>query len=152
VQSQETLSDLQLPFAFCLKRQTRLRLPRENVNGKRDAEWEKREDNWRTFWKNRGGESLHKSGKAVVNGELLADVWWLRLTDITNSEIFWVELVLRNPLDTEVNLSNLTIAVQETNSHNAESAKAFVDVETISDVILAAREIRTVCSIQDSLP
>jgi len=62
----------------------------------------------------------------------------------TTTETFWVNLAMRNPLDTEVNLSNLTITVQESNSPNAESAKAFVDVEIISNVVLGARETRTV--------
>jgi hypothetical protein len=59
-------------------------------------------------------------------------------------ETFWVELEIRNPLDTDVNLSNFTIIVRESNSPDSESARHFVTVETIKDVILGARESRMV--------
>jgi len=60
------------------------------------------------------------------------------------SERFWVDLVLRNPLDTEVNLSNLTIVVEEPNGTYTGPIDAFVEVESIDDVVLGARETRTV--------
>jgi hypothetical protein len=43
-------------------------------------------------------------------------------------------------LDTEVNLANLTVVVED----QTEPAGDFVEVEIINDVILGAREMRTV--------
>ncbi|KAJ7169750.1 ER-golgi trafficking TRAPP I complex 85 kDa subunit-domain-containing protein [Mycena filopes] len=82
--------DLKLPFTFCLRNQTRLRLPRDGRE-EGEVDWGSREDDWIKFWKGRGGtERLAKAGKVVVD------------------ETFFVDLVLRNPLDAEVNLSDLT--------------------------------------------
>jgi trafficking protein particle complex subunit 8 len=60
------------------------------------------------------------------------------------SEKFWVDLVLRNPLDSEVNLSNLTVVVEVSQAAYADPPDTFVELEIISDVILGARETRTV--------
>jgi trafficking protein particle complex subunit 8 len=51
---------------------------------------------------------------------------------------------MRNPLDAEVNLSNLTVTVREKSSTDAKSPVAYVDVEIIDDIILGANESRTV--------
>ena len=51
---------------------------------------------------------------------------------------------MRNPLDAEVNLSNLTVTVRETSSTEEAAAMAYVDVEIIDDIILGAKETRTV--------
>jgi hypothetical protein len=67
-----TLSDLKLPFTFCLSRQTRLRLPRDITEGEPSV-WEKREEDWKSFWRTRGKEGLQKNGKAAVDGKLLTD-------------------------------------------------------------------------------
>ncbi|KAJ7630805.1 ER-golgi trafficking TRAPP I complex 85 kDa subunit-domain-containing protein [Roridomyces roridus] len=120
---QLVLSDLRLPFTFCSLKQTRLRFPRDN-QGDIAAEWERREESWTKFWKGRGGaESLIKPGK------------------VSADETFHVDLVLRNPLGTEVNLSNLTIVVEE---KNGSSSTSFVDVEVLDDITLGPRESRTV--------
>jgi hypothetical protein len=66
------------------------------------------------------------------------------LTDIPSPEVFWVDLVIRNPLDAEVNLSKLTVIMGEAPSHDAEPTKTFVEVDVIDDVVLGARETRTV--------
>ena len=66
------LSDLKLPFTFCLTRQTRLRLPRDTADGEPSV-WEKREEDWQAFWKSRGKEVLQKSGKGAVDGKPLAE-------------------------------------------------------------------------------
>jgi hypothetical protein len=59
-------------------------------------------------------------------------------------ETFFVDLVLRNPLDAELNLSNVTIVVKESHSDDASSSKSFLDVEVVEDVTLGPRESRTV--------
>ena len=61
---------------------------------------------------------------------------------ISGSEIFWVDLVVKNPLDVEVALSALTIRVRDGTSPDA--VPDFVEVERIDDVILGARDTRTV--------
>ncbi|KAJ7492750.1 ER-golgi trafficking TRAPP I complex 85 kDa subunit-domain-containing protein [Mycena latifolia] len=118
--------DLKLPFTFCLQSQTRLRLPRDSQeNG--GVDWQSREEDWMKFWKGRGRtESLTKAGKVAVD------------------ETFYVDLVMRNPLDAEVNLSNLTVVVQDSHSENGSTSQSFLDVEVVQDVILGPRQSRTV--------
>ncbi|KAG6862433.1 hypothetical protein C0995_011873 [Termitomyces sp. Mi166 len=127
------LNDLKLPFTFCLTRQTRLRLSGDMQDGPSGV-WNSREERWRTFYKSLGHkEGLSASGKASVN------------------EVFWVDLVLRNPLNTEINLSNLTVTMQESNVNDLSASTSFVEVEVINDIALAAKESRTVpISIQSS--
>jgi trafficking protein particle complex subunit 8 len=66
------ISDLKLPFTFCVTRQIRLRLPRDITDGEPSL-WEKREEDWKFFWKSRGKEGLRKSGKAAVDGKLIVN-------------------------------------------------------------------------------
>ncbi|KAJ7932534.1 ER-golgi trafficking TRAPP I complex 85 kDa subunit-domain-containing protein [Mycena leptocephala] len=131
---QVQLLDLKLPFTFCLQSQTRLRLP--GANQEDSGEWQSREEDWIKFWKGHGGsESLSKTGKVVVD------------------ETFFVDLVLRNPLDAELNLSNVTIVVKESHSDDASSSKPFLDVEVVEDVTLGPRESRTVpIAVKSSRP
>lgn len=53
--------------------------------------------------------------------------------------------MLRNPLNVEVTFSGLTAVVQDATAQ-AESPPDFVEVEVIDDLILGARESRTVSS------
>jgi hypothetical protein len=64
--------------------------------------------------------------------------------EIRIAETFWIDLVLRNPLDAEINLSNMTVIVQESNTRDSSSAGAFADVELVDDVVLAPKESRMV--------
>ncbi|EGO05173.1 hypothetical protein SERLA73DRAFT_68802 [Serpula lacrymans var. lacrymans S7.3] len=120
-----TLPELKLPFTLAVLNQTRIRFPRDSVGGEQ-AEWDKREETWVEFWKSRGKEKLEKSGKGAVE------------------ETFWVDIVLRNPLDAEINISNVTLIVKESLSHDPQSASTFVEVENIEEITLGARESRTV--------
>ncbi|KAJ7125714.1 ER-golgi trafficking TRAPP I complex 85 kDa subunit-domain-containing protein [Mycena crocata] len=122
---QVPLLDLKLPFTFCLQPQTRLRLPRDSQEDGGE-EWQSREEDWKKFWKRRGTESLTTTGKVAVD------------------EIFYVDLVLRNPLDAELSLSNLTIIVQASNSEDASPSESFLDVEIVEDVTFGPRELRTI--------
>ncbi|KAI0068320.1 hypothetical protein BV25DRAFT_1793504 [Artomyces pyxidatus] len=115
--------DLKLPLSFCDASHTRLRLPGDSVGGD-GAVWDAREDGWRTFWRAHGKETLQSTGKAAVN------------------EAFWIDLAMRNPLDVDVNLANLTVVVRESGD-NAPSAD-FVEVEVVDDIILGAMETRTI--------
>lgn len=65
-----------------------------------------------------------------------------KLTLILSSETFWVDLVIRNPLDTEVTLSALTLVVCDPKS--GEPIPDVVEVEVVDDVSLNSRESRTV--------
>lgn len=67
-----------------------------------------------------------------------------RIIYIYVTETFFVDLVLRNPLDVEVNLSNVTIVVEESRSDDPSTSKPFLDVEVVEDIVLAPRESRTV--------
>ncbi|KAJ7038336.1 ER-golgi trafficking TRAPP I complex 85 kDa subunit-domain-containing protein [Mycena alexandri] len=130
---QVQLLDLKPPFTFCLQNQTRVRLPRDSQE-EGGVDWSSREEDWIKFWKGRGGvEPLAKTGKVAVD------------------ETFFVDLVLRNPLDAEVNLSDLTIIVEE--SKDASTSKTFLDVEIVEDITLGPRESRTVpIAVKSSRP
>lgn len=108
-------------------------------------EWDKREEDWHTFWKSHGKEGLASGGKAAVDGNFFS---FPRCgTNLSVSlETFWVDLVLRNPLDAEVNLTNFTITVRDALSDDPESSKAFVEIEVIDEIVLGSRETRTVRS------
>ncbi|TBU62053.1 ER-golgi trafficking TRAPP I complex 85 kDa subunit-domain-containing protein [Dichomitus squalens] len=117
--------NLKLPITFCQAKQTRIRSPGDAVEGD-SATWEKLEQNWSAFWTPRSKEKLGKSGKAAVN------------------ETFWVDLVLRNPLDVEVSLSALTVTVREASSLDEDTTRDFVQVEVIEDVSLGPKDTRTI--------
>ncbi|KAJ7706314.1 ER-golgi trafficking TRAPP I complex 85 kDa subunit-domain-containing protein [Mycena rosella] len=120
------LLDLKLPFSFCLQKQTRLRQPQDSQEDG-GVDWQSREENWIKFWKGLGRtESLTKTGKVAVD------------------ETFYVDLVLRNPLDAEVNLSNVTVVVQDSHSETASTSQSFLEVEVVEDVTLGPRESRTI--------
>ncbi|RPD64974.1 hypothetical protein L227DRAFT_571426 [Lentinus tigrinus ALCF2SS1-6] len=116
---------LQLPITFCQAKQTRVRFPGDAVEGD-SATWDKLEQDWATFWSSRGKEKLNKSGKAAVD------------------ETFWVDLVVRNPLEVEVSLSTLTVVAQEASADNAGTASEAVEVEVIDDVVLGPKDTRTI--------
>ena len=60
------------------------------------------------------------------------------------SETFWVDLVLRNPLDVDVSLSALTLSVREVSIEQSTSAPDFLEVESVDDIVLGPRDTRTV--------
>lgn len=67
------------------------------------------------------------------------------------TEPFCVDLVLRNPLDAEVNLANFTVVVRDSTSDDPSSSKGFLEVEVVDDIVLNPREIRTVSASFPSL-
>lgn len=115
-----------LPINFCNPKQTKIRLPNQGVNGL-DSVWADRETKWETFWKSKGGRNrLEASGKAAVN------------------ETFWVDIEVHNPLDVEVNLSDVTVVAQERVSAELESPVDILEAEVIDDIVLAANETRSI--------
>jgi len=59
-------------------------------------------------------------------------------------ETFWIDLVLFNPLEVDVNLANLTVVVQEADSLDSSSLPVCVELETVHEITLAAKELLTV--------
>lgn len=64
-------------------------------------------------------------------------------------EAFWVDINLRNPLDTEVNLTNLTVII-ESSSGDTAWVRENITIETLEDIVLNGKESRAVCGA--SLP
>jgi hypothetical protein len=56
---------------------------------------------------------------------------------IHNTELFWVDLKLSNPLDVDVTLTNLSLVVQDA---DLNSTADFVEVENIKEVLLRGKE------------
>ncbi|KDQ63410.1 hypothetical protein JAAARDRAFT_169218 [Jaapia argillacea MUCL 33604] len=138
------LADLKLPFSLCRARQTRIRLPRYESDGQKSV-WEDRELTWRAFWKSRGSERLEQCGKASVDGTVTHQLPPLpRFRGSRRLEVFWVDLVLENPLDVELTLTNLTITVHDAKSSNTDSSSDFVEVEVLDEIVLNPRESRTI--------
>ncbi|KAF8575503.1 hypothetical protein K439DRAFT_1419748 [Ramaria rubella] len=113
--------DLKPPFSFSSAVETRVRLARQGELDVDNVRWEAFEKTWTSFWKSKGKERLEKGGKAVV-GERL-----------------WIDIMLRNPLDVDVNLANLTVNL-ETNPTTA----ADIEIEVIDNIILRSKESRVV--------
>ncbi|KAH0838197.1 ER-golgi trafficking TRAPP I complex 85 kDa subunit-domain-containing protein [Lanmaoa asiatica] len=116
--------DLKLPISFVSPASSRARLTRDSISGDQ-AEWERREEIWTTFWRTRGKETLEKSGRAAVG------------------EPFWVDVALQNPLDTEVTLTNLALVV-EARDKDTTWINKYVTVEHVKEVVLHAKENRMV--------
>lgn len=58
-------------------------------------------------------------------------------------EAFWVDITLRNPLDTEVNLANPTVIV-ESSSGDAAWVGENIAIDILEEIVLNAKELRTV--------
>ncbi len=137
------LKDLNLPFNFCVPRQCCVRLP--HVSSDEDR-WKQREEEWVRFRKEQGSsEGLAKGGHAAVDGDtnLFFHIYDSHIF-IFSSETFWIDLALRNPLDTEVNLSEVTVVVEESKKQEPSSSKQFVDIQTVDDVVLGPKESKIV--------
>lgn len=66
------------------------------------------------------------------------------------AEPFWVDLVLRNPLNVEVAISGLTAVVRDAKVEGDSSTPDFVETEVIDDLTLGAKECRTVSVLKAS--
>ncbi|KIP12403.1 hypothetical protein PHLGIDRAFT_27246 [Phlebiopsis gigantea 11061_1 CR5-6] len=117
-------ASLHLPVKFCQPKETRLRLPGNAMDGNPEN-WKRLEEDWTSFWRPRGQEHLQSGGKAAVG------------------DTFWIDLVMRNPLNVEVTISGLTAVVKDAKAPESPSP-GFVEVEVIDDLTLGARETRTI--------
>ncbi|PPQ62964.1 hypothetical protein CVT24_006070 [Panaeolus cyanescens] len=112
---------LDLPIKFCKAKKSKLKFPMDRDDETVDS-WTARLDDWKTFWKSRGGKgSLAQAGKVYAN------------------ELFWVDLALYNPLDAEITLSNLTVVVQQGKKGDYTPAD-FVEVEVLKELVLPPRQ------------
>ncbi|KAG9314249.1 ER-golgi trafficking TRAPP I complex 85 kDa subunit-domain-containing protein [Chiua virens] len=116
--------DLKLPITLVSPASSYTRLPRDSTSGDQ-AEWERREEIWTTFWRTRGKETLEKSGRAAVG------------------EPFWVDVALQNPFDTEVILTDLVLVV-EGRDKDTLWINEHVTIEHIQEVVLHSKESRMV--------
>ncbi|KAG8904219.1 hypothetical protein FRB99_002083, partial [Tulasnella sp. 403] len=88
---------------------------------------EELEDRWRSFWRSSGSgggkEPLEKSGSGEVG------------------ERFWVDIVVRNPLDCELTLGDVTLQVREDGKD--DGLPDCVEIEVVPEVTLGPKEQRT---------
>lgn len=114
---------LNLPFSFCNVRKSKIRLPYTRPQ-ELATTWEQREATWRSFLQSqKRKESLDSGGYACVG------------------ETFWFDVQLRNPLNADVTLSNLTVVVEDAQEGGIGDE---ADVEAIEELVLEALETRTV--------
>ena len=67
-------------------------------------------------------------------------------------EVVWAEFILKNPLQVDVELTNLTVAVKEAEkAQTDEPREGLVEVEEIDKVFLASGEQRTVSGFLRSI-
>ncbi|KAJ3516458.1 hypothetical protein NLJ89_g1109 [Agrocybe chaxingu] len=119
-------ANLEVPINLCITKQSRLRHSGDDTGSDADI-WATRQEDWKTFWRSHGGkESVAPAGK------------------VSTDELFWVDLVLRNPLDADINLTNVTLVVRQTGDQDGVSQLDFVEVEVINEVSLGSRESITV--------
>ncbi|KAL4266576.1 ER-golgi trafficking TRAPP I complex 85 kDa subunit-domain-containing protein [Pleurotus pulmonarius] len=112
------LDDLLPPFKLVRPRETKLRLPRDS-SAQEDTVWEKREQDWTAFQRAQGAKSvLAQNQKVTVN------------------ETFWIDVVIENPLDAEISLSNLSITTQD--------SAAYIEAEIVTEIILVPLEVQTI--------
>ena len=140
-------ASFQFPTTFCKPKLTRLRL-RNYHSGDGDGEWEEREREWTEFWRTRGRkEKLDNKRRGFVNGmhDFLHRNFYLLLSHACFLEAVWVDFILKNPLQVEVELTDLTVVVKEAGKTiTNEPQEGLAEVEEIDKVSLAPGEQRTV--------
>lgn len=137
------LAPFRFPTTFCKPELTKLRLRHHHLGGG-GGEWEEREREWTEFWRARGGkEKLDNRRRGFVNG--MHDFSYRTSYLLTLvSEAIWVDFVLKNPLQVEVELTDLTAVVKEAGTMTNEPQERLVEVEKIDKICLAPGEQRTV--------
>ncbi len=128
--------------SFCQVRQTRVRLPGDAIEGDPER-WQHLEENWASFWRPQGKERLEQSGKAAVNGTLLQTLE-IRFIHGGSIEAFWIDLVLRNPFNVEVTMTNLTALIKDTGCEDPQSSYDYIETEVVDELTLNSKETRTV--------
>lgn len=118
-----------------MSKQSFLRFPGDNLNPDDDV-WLSRQDAWKAFWKSQGGiENIASGGKVSMCGMFILHSGKGSNTDLLLPELFWMDLIIRNPLDAEINLSNVTLLVKE-NVSNPASTDDFIEVEVVKEVTI----------------
>ncbi|KLO17070.1 hypothetical protein SCHPADRAFT_959188 [Schizopora paradoxa] len=112
------ISDLKLPFTFSRPSECRVRLRDERGASDLPA-WQEREETWRTFWRSKGKGSLEAANYAFVE------------------DLFWIDVVLSNPLAVDVTLTNVTFEVE------SAAGSPEVEIQAIDEITLFARDTRT---------
>ncbi|KAG8910809.1 hypothetical protein FRC00_007502 [Tulasnella sp. 408] len=101
-----------------------------DLNERTQGTLEELEERWRTFWRaapDNNKERLEKSGSGEVGEKL------------------WVDIVVKNPLDTELTLSDATILVKEIGqSEGGDEIPEGVEIEVVPEISLGSKERRTV--------
>ncbi|KAH6916862.1 ER-golgi trafficking TRAPP I complex 85 kDa subunit-domain-containing protein [Coprinopsis sp. MPI-PUGE-AT-0042] len=118
-----TSLDWKLPLQFSRPEQCKIRFAYEEQPAGAGVR-EKRESQWRAFWKARGGKEPLVTGRKVCVGET-----------------FWVDLQMLNPLDTDLEIANLELIVQ---GKDSAGPLPRVEVEPVHEVTLKAKESQTV--------
>ncbi|PSS37571.1 hypothetical protein PHLCEN_2v587 [Hermanssonia centrifuga] len=134
-------ANLALRVSFCQVRQTRVRLPGDAIEGDPES-WQHLEENWASFWRPQGKERLEQSGKAAVNGTLLQTLE-IRFIHGGSIEAFWIDLVLRNPFNVEVTMTNLTALIKDTGCEDPQSSYDYIETEVVDELTLNSKETRT---------
>lgn len=117
------LTELRLPFSIVNAQKVRARLARDHYSRQVDT-WQRLEDSWKDFCKSENLPArLHQGENAAVG------------------EPFWIEVELRNPLNTEITLSNFTLRVKDAATEN-ESPEG-VTIEVIDEITLHSKETRS---------
>lgn len=88
--------------------------------------------------------TITPSGKVCANGTLSFYKDDMNYTDHAIVDLFWVDLIMKNPLDAEVSLSNVTVVVQEKSPLEGSTVRDFVEVETIKEVTLGPKATTSV--------
>ncbi|KAI0307705.1 ER-golgi trafficking TRAPP I complex 85 kDa subunit-domain-containing protein [Multifurca ochricompacta] len=118
-------TDLTLPVALFNPRFTRVRLPGDAVGGDPSA-WRSREDSWTSFGEPEAQRYFTARGR-----------------QLPMVKAFWVDLVVHNPFNSEVNLSDLTVVVTGLLA-GSDWAPDLVDVEVLDGISLDPKETRTI--------
>ncbi|KJA29295.1 hypothetical protein HYPSUDRAFT_176107 [Hypholoma sublateritium FD-334 SS-4] len=114
-------ADLRIPITLCVTKQSKLRFPGDTSNGDTDI-WASRQDAWTTFSKGQGSKAtIAPSGK------------------VSTDELFWMDLAMLNPLDAEINLTNVTLVITATDPSTSALPDDFVEVETIKEITLGPK-------------
>ncbi|KAF8525181.1 ER-golgi trafficking TRAPP I complex 85 kDa subunit-domain-containing protein [Hysterangium stoloniferum] len=114
-------TDLKPQFSLSHPAETKIRLSHQGESDSSNGIWDTFEQTWSQFWKTKGNERIEKTGRASVG------------------ERFFIEIVLKNPLNIEVTLTNVTVKVITAPDNNVA-----VDVETVDNILLEAKETRIV--------
>ncbi|KAF8324689.1 ER-golgi trafficking TRAPP I complex 85 kDa subunit-domain-containing protein [Cantharellus anzutake] len=119
-----SFTESKLPLNVCLPSRTRVRFSSRDVS--ESSVWTEMQERWTAYQKTRGDRS-------ALDLREFAEV----------GEPFWIDLALCNPLDTEMNLTGLTLEV-ECKDASKDALTSVVQIEIIESVFLNSKERTTV--------